>query len=125
MCRSYSGTGFLEVPTHEIACFACPCIRNCLGPAWGTGENACKTPDTYTVIKPPSVSSPWWGNYFRTGNADREFNMMELYAMGLHRLMSTVQYPAQATPRRSSLSRVSENGTHSLKGDAMETGQPR
>jgi len=36
-----------------------------------------------------------------------------------------VQYPTQATPRRSSLSRVPENGTHGLKGDAMETGQPR
>jgi len=95
-----------------------------------------------------------WGNYFRTGNADREFNSMDhfvvrrlrrwqyrrggqrptrrpsfthdqLYAMGLHRLMGTVRYPAQATPRRSSLSRVPENGTHGLKGDAMETGQPR
>jgi group II intron reverse transcriptase/maturase len=87
-----------------------------------------------------------WGNYFRTGNADREFNKMDgfvvrrlrrwqhrrcgqraakrapwtgdqLYGMGLHRLMGTVKYPAQATPRRSSLSRVPENGTHGLKGD--------
>jgi group II intron reverse transcriptase/maturase len=87
-----------------------------------------------------------WGNYFRTGNADREFNKMDsfvftrlrrwhhrrggqraakrapftgdqLYGMGLHRLMGTVQYPAQATPRRSSLSRVPENGTHGLKGE--------
>jgi RNA-directed DNA polymerase len=95
-----------------------------------------------------------WGNYFRTGNADREFNSLDhfvvqclrrwqyrhggqrptrrpsfthdqLYAMGLHRLLGTVRYPMQATPRRSSLSRVPENGTHGLKGDAMETGQPR
>jgi len=95
-----------------------------------------------------------WGNYFRTGNADREFNKMDsyvvrsvrhwqsrqggqrptkrplfshtqLYGMGLHRLMGTVRYPAQATPRRSSLSRVPENGTHGLKGDAMETDQLR
>jgi RNA-directed DNA polymerase len=95
-----------------------------------------------------------WGNYFRTGNADREFNSMDhfvvqrlrrwqyrrggqrptrrpsftheqLYTMGLHRLIGTVRYPTQATPRRSSLSRVPENGTHGLKGDAMETGQPR
>jgi group II intron reverse transcriptase/maturase len=87
-----------------------------------------------------------WGNYFRTGNADREFNKMDyfvvkslrrwqyrrggqrptkrapftgdqLHGMGLHRLMGTVKYPAQATPRRSSLSRVPENGTHGLKGD--------
>ena len=86
-----------------------------------------------------------WGNYFRTGNADREFNKMDafvvtslrrwqhrrggqrrpqrslawnqLYGMGLHRLMGTVKYPSQATPRRSSLSRVPENGTHGLKGD--------
>jgi hypothetical protein len=49
----------------------------------------------------------------------------QLYDMGLHRLMGTVQYPAQATPRRSSLSRVPGNGMHGLKGDAMETGQLR
>ena len=94
-----------------------------------------------------------WGNYFRTGNADREFHKMDtfvvtslrcwqyrrggqrptkrapftgdqLYGMGLHKLMGTVKYPAQATPRRSSVSRVPENGVHGLKGDAMETGQP-
>ena len=93
-----------------------------------------------------------WGNYFRTGNADREFNRMDgfvfqslrrwqfrrggqrttkrppftrelLYGMGLHKLMGTVKYPAQATPRRSSVSRVPENGTHGLKGGSMETGQ--
>jgi group II intron reverse transcriptase/maturase len=87
-----------------------------------------------------------WGNYFRSGNADREFNKMDyfvvrslrrwqfrrggqrptkrapftgdqLYGMGLHRLMGTVKYPAQATPRRSSLSRVPENGMHGLKGE--------
>lgn len=87
-----------------------------------------------------------WGNYFRTGNADREFNKMDyfvvqslrrwqyrrggqrpakrdpftgdqLYGMGLHKLMGTVKYPAQATPVRSSLSRVRENRTHGLKGE--------
>jgi hypothetical protein len=86
-----------------------------------------------------------WGNYFRTGTAAREFNKMDgfvvrslrrwqyrrggqratrrplftgdpLYGLGLHRLMGAVQYPAHATPRRSSLSRVPENGTHGLKG---------
>jgi RNA-directed DNA polymerase len=87
-----------------------------------------------------------WGNYFRTGNADREFNKMDyfvvkslrrwqyrrggqrptkrvpytgdqLHGMGLHKLMGTVKYPAHATPRRSSLSRVPENGMHGLKGE--------
>ena len=87
-----------------------------------------------------------WGNYFRTGNADREFNKMDgfvvqslrrwqlrrggqratkrplftwdqLRGMGLYRLMGTVKYPSQATPRRSSLSRVPENGKHGLKGE--------
>lgn len=87
-----------------------------------------------------------WGNYFRTGNADREFNKMDsfvvkslrrwqyrrggqrptkrplfsgnqLYGMGLHKLLGTVNYPTQATPRRSSLSRVPENGMHGLKGE--------
>jgi RNA-directed DNA polymerase len=85
-----------------------------------------------------------WGNYFRTGNADREFNKTDgyvvqrlrrwqhrrggqrptkrpkftwdqLHGMGLHRLMGTVRYPTQATPVRSSLSRVRENRTHGLK----------
>jgi len=87
-----------------------------------------------------------WGNYFRTGNADREFNQMDsfvvtslrrwqyrrggqrvtkrplfacdlLRGMGVYRLMGTVKYPSQATPRKSSLSRVPENGTHGLKGE--------
>jgi RNA-directed DNA polymerase len=87
-----------------------------------------------------------WGNYFRTGNADGVFNKMDgfvfkrirrwqyrrggqrptrrrpftgeqLYGMKLHKLQGTVKYPAQATPRRSSLSRVPENGMHGLKGD--------
>lgn len=86
-----------------------------------------------------------WGNYFRTGNPTQEFKSMDAYVieklrrwqhrrggqriakrpgftwdqlegMGLHRLLGTVKYPAQATPRRSSLSRVPENGTHGLKG---------
>ena len=67
-----------------------------------------------------------WGNYFRTGNADRMFNQLDTYvyerltcwmvrrvgqrkgrkekwtherfvAMGLYRLRGTVQYPVQAT----------------------------
>jgi hypothetical protein len=93
-----------------------------------------------------------WGNYFRSGNADREFNQMDsfvtrslrrwqyrrggqrptkrppfscqqLYGMGLHRLQGTVRYTAQATPRRSSLSRVPENGLHGLKGGPMAQGR--
>jgi RNA-directed DNA polymerase len=93
-----------------------------------------------------------WGNYFRTGNADREFNQMDsyvvrelrrwqyrrggqratkrppftgsqLYGMGLPRLMGTVCYPTQATPRRSSLSRVPVNGMHGLKGGQMVQGR--
>jgi len=86
-----------------------------------------------------------WGNYFRTGNAERKFNQLDSYvyarltrwmvrrggqrsgrvekwshdrfvAMGLYRLRGTVKYPAQATQRRSSVSRVQENCTHGLKG---------
>ncbi len=70
-----------------------------------------------------------WGNYFRTGNAHREFHRVDeyvnqrlcrwrrrrggqrttkratwtpadLYGMGLHRLYGTVRYPTQATPRK-------------------------
>jgi hypothetical protein len=93
-----------------------------------------------------------WGNYFRTGNADREFNKMDgfvyrrlhrwqnrrggqratrrrswtgdqLHGMGLYKLQGTVRCPSQATSGRSSVSCVPENGTHSLKGGYMETGQ--
>ena len=42
--------------------------------------------------------------------------MIGLSGMGLYRLRATVKYPAQAAPRRSSLSRVQENCTHGLKG---------
>ena len=87
-----------------------------------------------------------WGSYFRTGTCAREFLKMDgfVYArlvrwlyrrggqrkgrrsiwtgeqlreMGLYRLRGTVCYPAQATPGRSSLSRVRENRTHGLKGE--------
>jgi len=94
-----------------------------------------------------------WGNYFRTGNADGKFNQVDnyvhqrlvrwlirrsgqrvcgrletwthqrFYDMGLYRLRGTVRYPAHATPRRSSLSRVQETCTHGLKGGYLETGQ--
>jgi RNA-directed DNA polymerase len=72
-----------------------------------------------------------WGNYFRTGYADREFYKIDafvvkslrrwqyrrggqgatkrppltgdqLYGMGLPQLMGSVQYPTQATPRNAS-----------------------
>ena len=88
-----------------------------------------------------------WGNYFRSGNADGKFNQLDSYVyrrlaqwmgrrggqrcqrmeqwshdrfvgMGLYRLRGTVKYPAQAAPRRSSLSRVQENCAHGLKGEA-------
>ncbi len=93
-----------------------------------------------------------WSNYFRTGNADREFNKIDgfvyrrlqrwqerrggqrvtrrrswtsdqLFGMGLYKLQGTVRYPSQAPSRRSSVSCVPENGMHSLKGGYMETGQ--
>jgi group II intron reverse transcriptase/maturase len=87
-----------------------------------------------------------WGNYFRTGNADREFNEVDDYVhsrltrwlwrrdgqrtgfrfaewphtrfhkMGLHQLRGTVAYPVQAAPVRPSVSRVRETRQHGLKG---------
>ena len=87
-----------------------------------------------------------WGNYFRTGTCAREFLKMDRFVndrlvrwqlrrggqrqqrrpiwtreqlreMGLYHLRGTVCYAAQATPGRSSLSRVRENRTHGLKGE--------
>lgn len=93
-----------------------------------------------------------WGNYFRTGNADKKFNQVDhyvrariarwvwrrggqrprcrsakwprerLYEMGLHRLRTTVCYPAHATPPRPSVSRVRENRTHGLTGGPGQPG---
>ena len=57
------------------------------------------------------------GIYGQRPTKRRSFTWDQLYGMGLHRLMGTVKYPSQATPRRSSLSRVPENGTHGLKGE--------
>jgi group II intron maturase/reverse transcriptase-like protein len=86
-----------------------------------------------------------WGNYFRTGTSDREFHWIDEYVVcrlrrwehrrggqrssrrrelpfawyhghGRYRLRGTVCYPVQATPVRSSLSRVRENRTHGLLG---------
>ena len=87
-----------------------------------------------------------WGNYFRNGTADREFGRIDgyvyarlmrwmrrrggqrartrwdawprerLHQMGLYQLRGTVRYPAQATARRPSVSRVQETCTHGLKG---------
>jgi len=89
-----------------------------------------------------------WGNYFRTGTADREFHAIDQYVyerlkrwkvrrggqrarvryddwprrrfigLGLYRLRGTVCYPAQASPVRLSLSRVREMRMHGLKGEA-------
>ena len=102
--------------------------------------------DVSDVIRALNPVLRGWGNYFRTGNANRKFNQMDdyvhrritcwlrrrggqrsrfrvskwpharLYEMGLHRLRGTVRYPANATPRRPSVSRVRENRTHGLTG---------
>ncbi len=102
--------------------------------------------DVMEIIKSLNPVLRGWGNYFRTGNADRKFNQVDhyvyrricrwiwrrggqrarfrlekwprerLHAMGLHRLRGTVKYPANATPRRPTVSRVRENRTHGLKG---------
>jgi group II intron reverse transcriptase/maturase len=108
--------------------------------------------DIREIIKGLNPILRGWGNYFRTGNADREFNKMDhyvwmrllrwkkrrggqrsrihfeqnspdwLYGMGLHRLQGRTAYPAQATPVRPSLSRVRENRMHGLKGGLWKPG---
>ena len=92
-----------------------------------------------------------WANYFRSGNADTKFNQLDGYvhdrikrwlwrrggqrvrfraskwphtrlvAMGLYQMRTRVRYPAQATPIRSSASRVRETRTHGLKGGPVRT----
>jgi len=87
-----------------------------------------------------------WSNYFRSGNPNREFNLLDshiyrritgwidrrggqrsrfqqsewpperLHEIGLYRMRGNVSYPTQAAPVRPSLSRVREIRTHGLKG---------
>jgi RNA-directed DNA polymerase len=108
--------------------------------------------DVTDVIKSLNPMLRGWGNYFRTGTAHREFHAIDeyvrervlhwmwrrggqrsrfraerwpherLWAMGLHRLRNRVQYPAQAAPRRPSVSRVPEIGTHGLNGGLANRG---
>jgi group II intron reverse transcriptase/maturase len=107
------------------------------------GNPAREVRDLITALNPVLRG---WGNYFATGNADDKFHQIDdyvharilrwisrrggqrrrfrarrwpharLYALGLYRLQGTVRYPSQATPRRPSVSRVPEIGTHGLKG---------
>jgi group II intron reverse transcriptase/maturase len=106
--------------------------------------------DIQEVIRNLNPILRGWGNYFRTGNADREFNRMDryvrtrilcwqwrrggqrrrlhewpaehLHGMGLHRLQGRTAYPAQAASVRPSVSRVRENCMHGLKGGLWKPG---
>jgi hypothetical protein len=111
--------------------------------------------EVQAIIKELNPMLRGWANYFRTGNADRKFNKVDryvldrlkrwqwrrggqrtryrfdrwprerFYALGLYKLQGTVRYPAQATERRSSESRVRENRTHGLKGAILSrSGSP-
>jgi hypothetical protein len=109
-------------------------------------QQAAKRAESGTDHRETHARASRVGNYFPTGNADRVFNKMDYFVvkslrrwqyrrggqrptkrapftgnqlcgMGLYKFMGTVRYAAQATPRRSSLSRVPENGTHGLKGE--------
>ena len=105
-----------------------------------------KAKDVKDIIASLNPVLRGWGNYFKTGNADAQFNQVDhyvherimrwlwrrggqrprhcrrkwpykrLFEMGLHQLRTSVRYPAQATPRRPSVSRVRENRTHGLNG---------
>lgn len=93
-----------------------------------------------------------WGNYFRTGNAEREFNKMDCYVyqrltrwlyrrggqrakrfvkwtsqmfwdMGLHKLQGTVRYPSQATPSKIIVKPYAGKSHVRFERGFMETGQ--
>ena len=102
--------------------------------------------DIAELIKQLNPVLRGWANYFRTGNSDTKFNQLDdyvhrrltrwlwrrggqrtrfrpskwpherLFGMDLYQLRTSVQYPAQASPVRPSLSRVREIRTHGLKG---------
>jgi len=106
------------------------------------------TSDVRNIITQLNPMLRGWGNYFRTGNAEHKFKLVDThvwerlqrwqwrrggqrahfrqsawpraryYGLGLYRLSGTVAYPAHATPVRPSLSRVREIRTHGLKGES-------
>ena len=93
-----------------------------------------------------------WGNYFRTGNADREFTELDdyvysrvlrwqwrrggqrtrfrydrwprerLHGMGLHRLRGTVRYPQAATPRKHSQENSSASCVRETRTHSLKGG---
>jgi len=111
-----------------------------------TGVRGNRAREVKAVITSLNPVLRGWGNYFQTGNADREFTEVDgyvrtrilcwqqrkggqrsrfrfeqwppdrLHRMGLHRLRGTVAYPTHATPVRPSVSRVRENRMHGLNG---------
>jgi RNA-directed DNA polymerase len=117
-----------------------------------TCARRCGAKDVKQIIASLNPVLRGWGNYFKTGNADTKFTQIDdytrdrilrwlwrrggqrprlrahkwpherLYEMGLHRLRTSVRYPAQATPRRPSVSRVRENRTHGLTGGPGQQG---
>ncbi len=119
-------------------------IQNRVHELTGVRGNGAKS--VHEVIAKLNPVLRGWSNYFRSGNADREFNELDsyvyrrvtnwinrrggqrsrfrldkwpskrLYAIGLCRTQGRVSYPAQAAPVRPSLSRVREIRTHGLKG---------
>jgi group II intron reverse transcriptase/maturase len=113
------------------------------------------TSDVKNIIAKLTPVLRGWGNYFRTGNAEREFKTLDnyvrerlnrwqwrrggqrarfrwadwpharYYGLGLHQLQGTVKYPAQATPVRPSLSRMREIRTSGLNGGRGSAVSPR
>ena len=109
------------------------------------------TRDVKDVITKLNPVLRGWGNYFRSGNGQREFDKLDhyvrerlnrwqwrrggqrarfrysdwphsrYYGLGLHQLSGTVKYPAQATPVRPSLSRMRETRTSGLNGGRAST----
>jgi RNA-directed DNA polymerase len=93
-----------------------------------------------------------WGNYFRTGNAEREFRKVDEYVhdrilrwqwrrggqrtrfrfdrwprkrlhdMGLHRLQGTVRYPQAATPRKHSQENSSVSCVREIRTHSLKGG---
>ena len=116
-----------------------------------TSVRSNRAKDVKEIIESLNPVLRGWGNYFKTGNADKKFNQVDhyvrkrilrwlwrrggqrprfraskwtcdrLYEMGLHQLQTSVRYPAHATPPRPSVSRVREIRTHGLTGGP---GQP-
>ena len=90
-------------------------VRNRRGPPWQLTSSKAASISAEREVSSCQEGVRGGGGQ-RPRHCRRKWPYKRLFEMGLHQLRTSVRYPAQATPRRPSVSRVRENRTHGLNG---------